>query len=575
MDATGHSRTSHMTAHVPWWLLAAIFLLFAAWSFVVPINEAPDEPAHWQYARYLHDHWRLPHYAPGFEEANSPPLAYAIFAPLATDAASPDLVGGRGPDGAVVSLAEPRVFLNTGEDYRRYWPQRTARLVACVISVVTIVFVWRAGLAAAGPRVGLLAALIVALLPMFAFRAGHVSNDALLGCWAAAATWGMVRLLREPFSWRVACLTSAAVGLAYMSKISAIALLPPCALAIVLAEPAPTWQVRALRLTALAVAAVIVAPWTIRTIALYGDPFAGEAMRTAVAHIITDRSLFSSFFINEFPRELTKSFIGVFGWANVLLPPLAYRPYEALFAVGLGGAAVLTLRGRLDWRLSAVLALAGFAALAVVVRINLQFTQLQGRYLMPGIPAFAVLLALGLQALPAAVARVVSPGVLGSLLAAGNVAALLFVIWPAYHPAPTRTLPTGERVMVPTLLNGLAVVDPRESLFVVTGVTPEWMTRIEAKGPEFSAFEVELTATAAPREQRACIYYASTGRDMQRNPSLCADWLADGRPHTIRISLRGEPGWASEVSHLRLNPFAAGTGQPGVEVRTRNPRLVP
>ena len=435
MPAKGNDRERRtMTARVPRWLLAASFLLFATWSLVVPINEAPDEPSHWQYARYLHDHWRLPRYQAGFEEANSPPLAYAVFAPLAADASTPEIVMARRPDGSFVSLAAPRVFMNTGEDHLRYWPQRSARLVACAISTATVLFVWRAGLAAAGPTVGLLAALVVALLPMFAFRAGHVSNDALLGCWAAAATWGMVRLLREPFSWRVASLTSAAVGLAYMSKISAIALVPPFALALVLAEPAAQWRVRALRLSALAVAAAIIAPWTVRNLVLYGDFFASEAMRTAVAHIITDRPLLSRYFIDDFPRILTKSFIGVFGWANVLLPRLAYGPYVALFGVGLAGAAVATLRGRLHWRIAVVLAVACLGALAVVVRINLQFTQPQGRYLLPGLPAFAVLLALGLQALPTAVARRFSPGVLGSLLAAANVATLLFVVWPAYYP---------------------------------------------------------------------------------------------------------------------------------------------
>jgi hypothetical protein len=110
---------------------------------------------------------------------------------------------------------------------------------------------------------------------------------------------------------------------------------------------------------------------------------------------------------------------------------------------------------------------------------------------------------------------------------------------------------------------------------VVTGATPLWMTRIEAQAGAFSSFEVELTAEAKPHEQRACVYYASTGRHMHENPSVCADWLADGRPHAIRIPLRGQPGWANEVSHLRLNPFAAGAGQPGVEVRTRGPRLMP
>ena len=78
-----------MSPRPPRLLLAAAFILFAAWSLVVPINEAPDEPSHWQYARYLHDHWRLPPYAPGFEEANSPPLAYALFAPFAAEPVRP------------------------------------------------------------------------------------------------------------------------------------------------------------------------------------------------------------------------------------------------------------------------------------------------------------------------------------------------------------------------------------------------------------------------------------------------------------------------------------------------------
>jgi hypothetical protein len=562
------SRTSGVV------LLSAAFALFATWSLVVPINEAPDEPAHWQYARFLHDHWRLPHFAPGFEEANSPPLAYALFAPLAVDASSPDVVVSWRPNGDAVSLAEPRLFLNTGEDYRRYWPQRLARLLAAAISVGTVSFVYRAGLAAGGRDAGLLAAVVVTLLPMFAFRAGHVSNDPLMACCAAAATWGMVRLLREPFTWRIAWWTSAAVGLAYMSKISAIALVPPFALALLAAEPAATWRVRIVRLFALLLAGVIVAPWSIRNVVLYGDPFASEAMRHAVAHLITDRSLFSPYFAGPFPRMLTKSLIGVFGWANVLMPTPIYWAYVALFALALGGAAVALWRRRLDWRLAGILAAAVLAALAVVIRINLQFTQPQGRYLLPGLPAFAVLLALGLRAGAPALARLASPVVLAIALLAGNLYALIGVVRPAYHPAPIRTLPSGERVMVPSLLDDMAVLEA-EGRWVVTGRTPQWTAHIEAEADRFAAFEVELAASATPAAQRACVYYRSTQRDMAVNEPVCVDWVADGRPQVVRVPLRGQPGWTQQITHVRLNPFAAGTGVAGVELSTRNPRLTP
>lgn len=558
----------------PFGLLAATFLLFATWSLVVPINEAPDEPAHWQYARFLHDHWRLPHYAPGFEEANSPPLAYALFAPLAVDEGGPDMALTRRVNGSDVSLVAPRIFLSTGEAYGLFWRQRLARLLAAAISTVTVLFVWRAGAAAGGPHVGLLAALLVALLPMFAFRAGHVSNDALLGCFAAAATWGMVRLVREPFAWRVAWWTSAAVGLAYLSKISAIALVPPFALALVLAAPAAGWTTRAWRVSALALAGAIVAPWSIRNVVLYGDPFASEAMRHAVGHIITDRPLFSRFFIDDFPRVLTKSFIGIFGWGNLLMPPLAYRPYVLAFALGLGGALFGVWRRRLDWRLAAILIVAGLAALAVVVRINLQFTQMQGRYLLPGLPAFAILFAMGLRSLPGGLSRLASPTVVGLLLLAGNLYALLGVVLPAYHPAPIRTLDGGERVMVPSLVRDLEALDG-EMQWVVTGPRPHWQAHIDADAHRFAAFEVELRASADPQAQRACLRYGLPGTSMETNPPVCVDWLADGRSHVVRLAVRGAPAWTQRITHVRLEPLGAASAPIGLEVWTRNPRLVP
>jgi 4-amino-4-deoxy-L-arabinose transferase-like glycosyltransferase len=563
-----------MTARFPPLLAVACFLLFAAWSLVVPVYEAPDEPAHWQYARHLRDHWSLPLYRPGFEEANSPPLAYLLYAPFAVEIGSPEIAVGRRPNGDLVSLAGTRMFLNTDEDYGRYWPLRAGRLLSALMSVGTVVFTWRAGLAAGGREVGLLAALAVALLPMFAFRAGHVSNDALVACLAAAATWGMVRLVREPFSWRVAWLCSATVGLAYMSKISAIALVPPFVLALLLSSPAPGWRDRLVRLSALALAGAIVAPWSIRNVMLYGDPFASEAMRVAVAHIITDRALFSWYFVSYFPLVLAKSFVGVFGWMSLIMPGWVYAAYWSLFAIAGGTFVVALARKAVDRRLAAVLALSGLAVLVIVVRINLQFTQPQGRYLFPGLPAFAILLALGLHALAGSLRQAVSPLAIGGLLLAGNLYALFGVVWPGFHPAPLRTLASGERVMVPSLLTDLAVLDG-SGHWIVTGATPQWLARVEAEADRFAALEVELTASMTPVAQRACVHFRSAAHSFETHPPVCVDWLADGRPHVVRVPLQTQPGWTGIVTHVRLNPVAAGTATAGTEVATRRPRLVP
>ncbi len=52
------------------WLLSVLtFALLVIWSFIVPIFESPDEPAHWQYVRHLHDAHELPVYSSAFVEA--------------------------------------------------------------------------------------------------------------------------------------------------------------------------------------------------------------------------------------------------------------------------------------------------------------------------------------------------------------------------------------------------------------------------------------------------------------------------------------------------------------------------
>ena len=224
------------------------------------------------------------------------------------------------------------------------------------------------------------------------------------------------------------------------------------------------------RLTALALAGAIVAPWSIRNVVLYGDPFASEAMRHAVAYLITDRSLSRRTSLGAFPRMLTKSVIGVFGWANVLMPTPVYWAYVA---ASRSPSAARRSRSAPSPRLAARRRprVAVLVALAVVIRINLQFTQPQGRYLLPGLPAFAVLLALGLRAGAPALARLASPAVVAMALLAGNLYALIGAALPAYHPAPIRTLASGERVMVPSVLGGMAVREG-DSHWIVTGAAP-------------------------------------------------------------------------------------------------------
>jgi hypothetical protein len=86
---------------------------------------------------------------------------------------------------------------------------------------------------------------------------------------------------------------------------------------------------------------------------------------------------------------------------------------------------------------------------------------------------------------------------------------------------------------------------------------------------------VELTAVADPQAQRACLHYGRWKAPMETNPTVCAEWLADGRPHLVTLPLRGRTGWTAVVAHVRLQPFALDAVPTGTDVSTRHPRLTP
>lgn len=539
----------------PLWLPILAALLLTAWSLVVPIFEGPDEPAHWQFARYLHDTGSLPRYVPGFEEANSPPLAYLLFAPVARDAGSPSMVVLPGVEGNWISTAPPRRFLNTSRDFERYWPIRLARLLAVLASTGTVYLSYRAGVTAGGTATGLLTALIVLLLPQFTFRGSQVSNDALVTLFSAAVTLGVVQLARRGFAWGRAAATAAALAAAYLSKISAIALVVPLTLALIAAAPRVPWRARAVRLSVLALPLALVLPWTIRNIVLYGDPFASAAMRVAVAHIITDRPLLSAYFVTDFPKLLAASFVGLFGWANVLLPLWAYGLYGALFVAAAAGLGRGLRRGTIDRRLALLLGVTGGAALAVVVHINLSFTQPQGRYLFPALPAFALLVALGIGALPGRLTQLATPLRYGLLFGALNVYALAAVVWPAYWPAPDRWISARERLLQPAAVLDAVAAGP--DTFVVTGPHPSWVTPVDEEAADVGALVLDLQGTASRPHQRGCVSFATRERELREHAPLCFSWIADGALRRVTVPLADHPGWSGFVTHLGVAPFDA------------------
>jgi 4-amino-4-deoxy-L-arabinose transferase-like glycosyltransferase len=531
-------------------LLGLVSLLFfVVWSFVVPVFEGPDEFMHWQYARHLHDQWRLPVYGPHFGEANSPPLYYAVIAPVAFKTQTPPpLVWADGHD----QLAHPfatRLHLTASDDFLHYWPIRIARLISALIALATVYLCGLAAREVTGrDSTALLAAGFAAFLPQFTFRGMNVSNDVLVAAMSAWFLYLIVRLVTRGFTWPIGVLAAVALAGAFLSKISAICLAPVLVLAIVL-EPAP-WPQRMRHLAAVVGLAVLfVLPWCYRNVVLYGDPFASGAMNHAVPSMISERSMFALELYTILPRELFKSFVGVFGYGGVKLHKWVYAAYLACMAfaaIGLTKGFRRADAGAAYGRVLLILAAIIVLNYLVVVRINSQFVQPQGRYMFPALPAIVVALALGLEKWRWWQRRPVTASLFTiGACAAANVAILLLVVMPSYYPPLVDKI---SEVVTPVA----AADDDGEQV------------RVPASDARFVIFDIEGRASK-PQSTGWLILGLADASNAVTERRFPFRWLADGRRRTIYITSLMEKDWEGAVVSVRV--------EPGIPANVSNLRL--
>ncbi len=540
-------------------LLAAATLSLAVWSFVVPIFETPDEPHHWQYARYLHDNARLPTYGPDFVEANSPPLYYALIAPLAAHTEFPPQLASSNESGQLVLPFAPRFYQNTGDAFWRYWPIRLGRLLTVCMSVLTVLFCYLAGREATGRHSsGLLSAGLVAFLPQFTFRGMSLSNDALVTTMAAGSVYMLIRLVRQGFTWRTGAVCGAFVALAYLSKISAICLTIPLALTIITERLG--WRLRALHFGILGVPAAMVAPWTARNIWLYGDPFASAAMHTAVAHIVLEKPLTSEYFYTTLPYYLSRSFVGMFGWMNIVLPEDIYMGFWILGVVSFSGLVWSALTRRLEGRVVLVLATIIVLNVLVVVHINRTFTQPQGRYLFPCLPALAVLMTVGLEGWPGWLRyRQLCACVLITGLAILNAWVLVKVVIPAYYPPVAQSVSYGTVSLGPATLSGLSRAS--DGSMRITNGDPQYVLDTQFCATEYGFLQLELEGNAADPQEVGSIFFLVDGQPATEAQRVDFEWRADGTKRIVKVPLLKHPRWRGTITGVRIDPINSRVDQ--------------
>jgi 4-amino-4-deoxy-L-arabinose transferase-like glycosyltransferase len=399
-------------------LIVIVYLCVGAlYAIKTPDWQVPDEPAHYNYIRALAQGGRFPVLemgdydqdylgrltSQGFPsqfsidpieyEDHQPPLYYLLATPVYLAF-----------DGALLPLRLFSVLIGAG-------------VVLLAYAVAATVFPYR-------PLIHLGTAAFVAFLPQHVTMMAGVNNDSLAELLIGVALWMTVRWIKalgnQSARGQLAGL-GIVLGLGLVTKTTVVSVVLAVFVALLLAWKRDTegnW-LGLVRLLALVFgpALLIVAPWWIRNVSVYGGlDIYGLATHDAVvvgqprtADWIRDQGL-----SGWLERGLTftfQSFWGQFGWMGVVMPTWLYRALAVWSGMLMLGFFYWMREARnqprardegsyspLNAQLTFLAAMVGFVILAYLY-YNRTFVQHQGRYLFPALIPIALGAALATEAL--------------------------------------------------------------------------------------------------------------------------------------------------------------------------------
>lgn len=456
------TRTSRRVP-LPLTLLLLVVALFGtAWSLLTPAWQVPDEIAHFAYVQTIAENGRLPgkqggSYSTELSQAvsvtNSQPTifsraAHPEWAPVverAFDQQDGQLNRADGGGGMPAAGYPPLYYAFEALAYRiaydgNIWTRLgVTRLASMLWLLVTTTAVWLLAGELFGRRrlPQLLAAATAGLWPMVVHVSAGVNPDSMLYALFTLALWQGVVLLKRGLTTRNAVSFGFLIGAATITKLSALALVPPAV--VLLAWLAFTTRSRPGLLAAgLGVVALALptAAWTgyarIDSRSAYAQvsDVANSVPGTARPQLREFVSYLWQFYlpklgfmtdvrhhvpvISDLPVYNTWLGMswGAFGWVTNWYPAWAYRLFAAVTAL----IALLAIFGALrrrNWvrdprQLGPILFLAGVAITTVGALhwTDYQFYVsgrglfAQGRYLFPLVGVAASVVAFGLCALP-------------------------------------------------------------------------------------------------------------------------------------------------------------------------------
>lgn len=443
MEEPGQLRTERGVR----WAVALYLVTAVAQLALTPPLEAPDEGAHLHYANFVAQQLVLPNqYDPALTvegQGHSHPLYYVIAGGLIRGLMSDNEInvmrignpahrwhGGTRTDVRTCLPTEQGYFRTPGDALGFYG----LRALSMLFGVGTLWLVGALALALTdAPAVRSLAILLAAGLPQFTFGSASITADNLTSLLCTLTAYTFVRALQSPATLRWWGRTGVALGLAILTKKTAMFLLPAMGVSLVIGALARPRERAALARGIALVGLLVLAltEWLFaRNYYLYGELLTATMEERTLPFLIAHKTLWDPYFRDVFPQMLAQSFVGVFGWLNVYLPAWVYVAWAALGAGGAVGVGRIVRRGE-RWPEIAMAVLFIGACLGGVVFYNLSYNQAQGRYLFTVLGWLATLVALGWSELlgrtPARARRL--EAVLASALVVGQCVALVTTYW--------------------------------------------------------------------------------------------------------------------------------------------------
>jgi hypothetical protein len=386
------------------YLAILAFLHGLVYLALTPPWQAPDEPQHFQYVRFLLDEHRLPNSqdetvdTPLIEEVRQSMIQFDFWTWRDRSVVPPTLtyrIAWAHPPLyyalAAVVLAPFRSLDVTAQLY-------IVRLFSLILTTLTVWFAWQV-VRSLFPDLPVLAAsvpLFIALLPMHAFLGSSVNNDALAELTATGVIWLLVEISRRGFAWQRGVWLAVGLAAALLTKQTVFFLVPLTAIALlaVLSPRARRWLALA---GALAIFAVLAMAFQ------YPGSYPGRLLRLA-GSVLHPSSLPGLADLALWGALLFTTFWGNFGWATVQLDAAWYG--LALIVTAISGVGWVKLAW--NWRrclpalapwqrwAGAICALAVLSVVAQMVALILVGgIHQQARYLFPAIVPIALMLVLG------------------------------------------------------------------------------------------------------------------------------------------------------------------------------------